>query len=124
VTYRGRPIVCGSVLLVGDGCPARSGLIDSAGQYTVKGVPVGQVRAAVISLDPARPSGKVLPNNLDRGKSKPAPKYDPKDRGNWAEPDVDRSKWFPLPARYGDHDQSGVTTTLRRGDNTFDIELK
>jgi hypothetical protein len=39
-------------------------------------------------------------------------------------PKGDSSKWFPLPKQYELADSSGITTTIRSGENTFDIELK
>src|SRR5205823_6243657 len=32
--------------------------------------------------------------------------------------------WFPLPTRFADKESSGVTTTVRGGSNTFNIDLK
>ena len=49
----------------------------------------------------------------------------PNDRSNWAEPNVDRSKWFVLPKKYERVDQSGITVEIKTGLNTgVDIELK
>jgi hypothetical protein len=39
-------------------------------------------------------------------------------------PKVDSSKWFPLPKQYELADTSEIITTIKRGENTFDIELK
>src|SRR2546425_1254655 len=55
VTYKGRPVVCGSVVLVGPDGMTKVGAINQDGSYVVKGVGAGRVGVAVFSLDPARP---------------------------------------------------------------------
>ena len=37
---------------------------------------------------------------------------------------VDWKNWFPLPKEFETAETTGITTTIKRGDNTFDIELK
>ena len=37
---------------------------------------------------------------------------------------IDKSKWMQLPDLYGDPDTSGITTTVKRGENQYDVELK
>jgi hypothetical protein len=64
-------------------------------------------------------------NNRARPKKKKSlPQHDPNDRTNWVQPNEDRSKCFPLPAKYSNHVESGISTTIPHGDNTFDFELK
>src|SRR5262245_2156892 len=55
VTYQGKTVVCGSVVLVGPDGMTKVGTIQQDGTYVVKGVGAGQVGVAVFSLDPARP---------------------------------------------------------------------
>jgi hypothetical protein len=138
VTYQGKTVVCGSVVLVGPDGMTKVGPINADGTYVVKGVGAGRVGVAVFSLDPARP---LDPEKAAKthGKADAEPPTDsdrnpdagrvvvnaPADRSNWAEPNVDRSKWFPLPRKYERVDQSGITIDIQPGSNTgVAIELK
>jgi hypothetical protein len=120
VSYQGRPIIYGSVVLIGTDDMPVTGRINSDGTYAVAGVPAGEVRVAVVSPDPAisqssdgQLPGKGGPNVLHQR---------PKLRQKASE--VARRNWFPLPKQYELADASGITTTIHAGDNTFDIELK
>ena len=55
VTYRGKTVVCGSVVLVGPDGLTKVGNIGQDGSYVIKDVGAGKVGVAVFSLDPARP---------------------------------------------------------------------
>ena len=119
VSYGGRPIIYGSVVLIGSDDMPVTGRINSDGTYAAFGVPVGDVRLAVVSPNPARP--RPPERKWDRTgdpKASPLPNMQP------VAPEIDRSKWFPLPKQYELADTSGITTTIHTGDNTFDIELK
>jgi hypothetical protein len=127
VTFRGKPVVFGSVVMVGADNKLASGPLDAKGRYAINGVPLGTVQVAVVSPNPAPPPPspewikrqeeemKRLAKEL--GKTPPTFPTSPV-------PKVDRSKWFPLPKQYELADSSGITTTIHNGDNTFDIELK
>ena len=39
-------------------------------------------------------------------------------------PTVDRTKWFAIPAEYGDVDHSGPRVTIHRGPNTYHLDMK
>jgi hypothetical protein len=114
VSFQGRPIVHGSVVLVGADEQPVIGRINPDGTYVVNGALAGEARVAVVSPDPEPPpmAGRALPGTKER--KKPQSK----------DPPVDRQKWFPLPRKYEVADTSGVTTIIQGGDNTFDIELK
>jgi hypothetical protein len=95
------------------------------------------VQVAVLSLDPARPlnpeiaartHGKAATQPVDdSGKGPDAGRvvsHPPADRSNWAEPNVDRSRWFPLPKKYELVSTSGLTAELKAGTNTgVDFDL-
>lgn len=137
VTYQGKSVVCGSVVFVGPDGMTKAGPITN-GTYTIKGVGAGRVLVGVVSEDPARPldpykvaRGGAEPKGEepvdDSGKA-PAPgRVVPNpttDRSNWAEPNVDRSKWFPLPRKYEIPINSGLAVELKSGSNEgIDIEL-
>jgi hypothetical protein len=137
VTHRGKPVVCGSVVLVGPDGMTKVGAIAADGTYAVSGVGAGRAGVAVFSLDPARP---LDPYKAARthGKAEAEPPADadrnpdagrvvthaPADRSNWADPTVDRSKWFPLPPKYERVDLSGITVEIKAGANAgVDIDL-
>lgn len=105
VSYRGRPVVVGSVIILSADNTARSGVIEADGTYVVKQVRPGPVRIGVTSRDPtkSRTSGE---------KPKPGEKKKP-----------DKS-WFPLPRRLEDPTTSGLTATVTAGMVRHDIEIQ
>src|SRR5262245_45622540 len=126
VTYQGKPVVCGSVTLVDANGIAKSGNIGPEGTYIVKGIAPGTAKVAVISLDPARPLNPLGAAGAGTDDSGRAPAAAPAatDRSNWTEPNVDRSKWTPLPKKYEFAHTSGVTVDVKAGENNgVDIRL-
>src|SRR5262249_32660837 len=117
VSCGGRPIIYGSVVLIGSDDMPVTGRINSDGTYAVSGVLVGAVRVAVGSPDPATP---LHDRETPEGRKHKAPLPKPR----LLAPEVDRRKWFRLPKQYELADTSGITITIHEGDNTFDIELK
>jgi hypothetical protein len=117
VTYQGKPVHVGSVVVVvGDGIP-RAARIDPGGGYAVPDVPCGEARVAVHSPDPAG-AGKIYEEEqikLQKGLRPPA------DRKPAA---TDRDKWFPIPDEYRDFGRSGLAVTVRPGTTPFDISMK
>jgi hypothetical protein len=129
VTYRGRPVICGGVIMVGPDGRTVTGQVNAEGHYRLKSVPAGTVRVAVVSPNPTgmfafagaeQAKSKIMKDklsaNLTKSKSDNATEQ--------AVSKVDRRKWFPLPKQYESTETSGITTIIQRGDNTFDIELK
>jgi hypothetical protein len=129
VKYQGKPVVCGAISFFGsDGIPVTVGLRPD-GSYEAHGVPVGTNVVTIYSLDPARPLDprkgvELIEGDVDVG-AKPAPKMKtkPGDRSNWTNPDVDRSKWFPIPPKYERPDFSGLSRELKKGMNQVDFDL-
>jgi hypothetical protein len=126
VTFQGKPVVFGSVVMVGADNKLVSGPLDAEGRYAINGVPLGTVQVAVVSPNPAPP--RRLPRRLLKRREEmfklQEEKKDVQDSPAPAVPKVDSSKWFPLPKQYELADTSGITTTIYSGENTFDIELK
>ena len=107
VTYKGKPLVYGSVQFVGrDGQP-KLAEIAKDGTYRAPGVTAGENQIAVNSGNPAQ---SVM---LDKsGRPKEPPPVDPK-------------LWFPIPDKYGDTRKSGLTFTVEKNvANTHDIDLQ
>ncbi len=109
VTYEGKPVLVGSVLVQGKDGLTRTGVLGEKGAYSVPNVPTGPVKIAVTSPNPTtvtvRPSKKP-------GGGPPRP----------AQEAV--TGWFAIPEDYADFDKSGLTHTLKTGQNKFDIDLK
>jgi hypothetical protein len=134
VTYNGKPVVCGSVVMAGPDGMTKVGAINQDGSYLVQGVGVGTVGVAVFSLDPAR---ALDPYKVRKAGAEPAADFErnpdegrvvanpPNDKSNWFDPKVDRSKWFVLPPKYERVDTSGITIQIKTGANTgVDISLQ
>jgi hypothetical protein len=114
VAHQGKTVTWGTVIVQGpDGIPM-TGKIQPDGTYTVRGVTAGKVLIGVVSRDPgvlASPRGR----RVDKGEGNGQPAERP--------PLADRSKWFPLPTKYEDPNQSGLATALKGGPNAYDIDL-
>jgi len=120
VTYNGKPVVYGTVVVVGaDGIP-KSGAIQPDGSYRVSGVPVGSARVAVTSprppgREPPRKRAPVSRDTVDEDKPEAEPPPP-------ASPDVIQN-WVSLPEKFGDPNKSEVTVTVKSG-QPADIVLK
>jgi hypothetical protein len=113
VTFQGKPVTYGSVLVLCEDGTQHTGNIEPDGTYSVSDLPTGPVKLAVISPEPPDPRDQ-RPHPLPPG----APGAPPADL-----PAIDRSRWFPLPEEYSDPRKSGKTTTVNTGTTQFDIEL-
>jgi hypothetical protein len=113
VSYQGKTLVFGTVVMQGPDGLAIPGTINPDGTYRVVGVAPGKVLIGVVSRDPGPPSaakGRVSGKTSREGEE--------------AGPGAERSKWFPIPPKYEDHTKSGLTTTLKPGPNQYDIDLQ
>ena len=110
VTYQGRPVVYGSVILLGADNIARSGSIGPDGSFVVVGVSPGEVKIGVISRDPSKSRG-IQRQERKAGSGKKE-----------AEPAETRA-WFPLPRALEDPAGSGIVVTVGSGRVKQDIEL-
>jgi hypothetical protein len=104
VTYQGRPVRHGTVILLGGDKMARAGVVQPDGSYLVEGVPPGSVKIGVISGDPSkgrspmRDGKRVRPGRIEG--------------------------WFPLPSKFEAPETSGLSCTVDSGHVNHDIELK
>jgi hypothetical protein len=108
VTYKGKPLVWGTVQFEGSDNLVKQGNINSDGTYSVRGVAAGEARAAVSSINP-----KSSDFQLRRG-----------ERGPRTTPRPEVKGWFPIPEKYDTPFKSGLTYTVKSGQNTIDIDLK
>jgi hypothetical protein len=112
VTYKGKAIVFGTVVVQGADGLQIPGTINPDGTYRVTGIAAGKALVGVVSRDPgptAAPKGRVSGKTSRDAEDGPGP--------------ADRPRWFALPQKYEDPSRSGLTTTLRPGANQYDIEL-
>ena len=124
VTLGETPIPVGNVMFWGKDNYTASGTIDKEGNYSVADVPVGEVRISVQT--PKLPPGGL--EMMHRMKNNPGAKdtesVDPNDpskrigiMGNIPENIV------PVPDKYNDPGTSGLTYTVKGGEQTHDLKL-
>jgi hypothetical protein len=117
VTYQDKPVVYGSVVILpADGIP-RTTSISPSGAYTFTKVPCGDAKLAVHSPDPALQDEflQAEKNKVQMGLAT---------TWNRKGPDIDRSKWFAIPAEFSDFEKAGLACTVKQGENSFEIRLK
>ena len=120
VTYQGKPLDGGSVQFQSGGKTV-SAEISKVGKYALAGVPVGSAKVTVSYVDP-----KVTDHF--RAVSA-ASKSGGAGRGEKEEPATALSKVDPttfnkVPDKYNDFNGSGLTFEVKKGSNTYDIDLK
>jgi hypothetical protein len=108
VTFDKKPIVFGTLQVVGPDSSLHQCQIATDGSYALNDIPPGDVKVAITSIEP-KSIGK---NILHRQGVNPGSNYD------------HIAGWFPIPDKYSDFNNSGLNYTLGRGGNTIDIELK
>jgi hypothetical protein len=115
VKFQGRPLASGSVLMMGADNRPLYGEIHEDGSYRIKGVPTGTVKVAVNSppptLAPQAPGAEGRSKAPEPASRTPDPAADPK------------GLWFAIPEKYGDPLTSGLSREIKKGPNTYDIDL-
>jgi hypothetical protein len=117
VTFRGRPVTAGTVLFIADdGTQSASAELSPEGTYAMPGAPVGPVRVAVqtaaFRYRRAAPAGVKPPPGLVAS----SPQYQPVDNPVG-------TVYVPIPAHYESPEESGLSYTVQRGQQTLDIAL-
>jgi len=119
VTYKpkNKKVVSGNVMAMGEGGKGRYATIKPDGSYAFDSLPRGTVKIAVNSPQPKKAAQKGGRESPLAGR--------PGIKGPEASDFTDEviKAWFPIPDKYGDVSQSGLTTTIKPGPNTFDIVL-
>jgi len=122
VTFKGQPVVYGTVLILGsDGLP-KSGAIRPDGTFTVQDVAVGAAKVAVSS---PRPPGSTPPAEKRPRVGRDSDETDdkvPLPSPASAPPEVIKN-WVALPEKYGDPAKSDIATEVKNG-VPLDIDLK
>jgi hypothetical protein len=107
VLYQDKPLPSGTVLFVGpDGSRRGFSPIAPDGTYRIENVPVGLVKIAVVS-EPRVPPGLMKVSGPGSSPSDPT-----------------KNDYVPIPARYMDAEQSGLTCSVEAGRQTRDLILK
>jgi len=97
VTFRGKPVTSGSVILYCPGNRIVRGVIGPDGSYSIPHVPAGEAAVAVRSPPVLPDGGYVNGETAPRGEA--------------------------IPINYGVPDESGLTIRVGRGRVVYDIEL-
>lgn len=122
VLYQGKPFALGGIVtFVPEHGGAFNATIDREGNYSVAGIPPGAVKIAV-SPDPVAGRGNngievpsdMKPEGVDLSQTSLGSR--PNQGGRLAPP--------PLPAKYANPDESGLTYTVESGRQSHDIDLK
>jgi hypothetical protein len=121
ITYQGKPLPAGTVTFV----PTQGGHAVTSeiqdGEYKVTKVPVGLVKIAVTT-----PSQAPSPQFLETKMALPADLLEKAQPGKSAESPAKAPKAkkpVPIPTKFSDPDKSGLTYTVKRGPQVFDIDL-
>ena len=117
VSYRGRPVTSGSIIMVNPDGTAESGVIQPDATYSVDGVQKGRVKIGVLSPDPAH-ARSILRADENRAK---ANRKHTKAKAPVRAKDV---AWFPLPHDLGDPAKSGLECDVTASRVNYDITVK
>jgi hypothetical protein len=120
VSYQGKVVRAGMVSFIPEGGGVMSSPIEEDGSYTIRNVPVGNVKITV-ETESARPPA------LQSGPGGEAPefmrKYVREKNPEAASPE--RAKRFvPIPSQYSDAGKSNLTYVVKSGKQEYDIDLK
>lgn len=113
VTYQGRPVTNGSVIVYCSDKQIVRGNIGPDGAYTIPNVPRGTL-AVTVQTHARIPAGLKMQQNLPPSSGGPVPPTAPAD---------DTTRVF-VPARYALPEESGLSVVVDRGPVTYDINLK
>ncbi len=104
ITFNGKPVPYALVILAHSKDPGVQGTADAAGKYMVQHAPLGEVMIGV---------------NTEAGKGMMMGKVMAAKKGEGEAP-----TFVDVPKKYFDPMKSEITTTIKDGANTFNIELK
>ena len=104
ITLNGKPVPYALVIVAHAKDPAAQGTADASGKFMVQHVPLGEVMIAV---------------NSDAGKGMAMGKVMAAKKGEGEAP-----TFVDVPKKYFSPKTSEITTTIKEGANTYNIELK
>jgi hypothetical protein len=113
VTFKGEPVQFALVIAVGpDGKGSATGNIREDGKYRMTNVPLGEVKVAV---NTEAGKGDYMSKVMSQSYQGPEAKV----KGKKAS-----LKFIDVPKQYHDPEKSGLSTTIKEGANTYNIEIK
>jgi hypothetical protein len=107
VTSKDKAVVVGSVNYIASDGSTASALIQEDGTYSFTNVPAGLLKIGVISQDPSTVQEKKGKPGMIGGGTKP----------------TKNPNWFAIPKKYEDTENSGLTITIDKPVNTYDIKV-
>jgi hypothetical protein len=118
VTLNGKPLTTGTVSFIGGPSDTGSGHINADGTYAVPDAPLGDCK---VTVQTPRAMGGVqgMPKPPAGMKGMPKEMLPP-----GAEEGSKAVRVVPAPEKYGSPDTTPVTYTVKKGTQTFDIDLK
>jgi hypothetical protein len=121
VVFFDKKLTAGTVIFITQDGRSGSGNIDFSGNYTVPDAPVG-----VCTVTVSVPKMTGMPGGMQGG-PKPPPGLPPMKQPGSGEAEsstlIDPSKIVQIPAKYANKESSGLTFTVERGENTYNITL-
>ncbi|MBA4187787.1 MAG: hypothetical protein C0467_07185 [Planctomycetaceae bacterium] len=116
VTSRGRPVVWGTVSIIGSDQMTYYAPIQLDGTFTVTGVPVGQAKVGVYSPDPyfELPVSRAVKLRIEEAR---------RASGVVTPPKPPKGQWIKLPTKYSDPLSSGIVAELTAPTMPLDIRL-
>jgi hypothetical protein len=104
VNYGQEPVLVAMIIVQGDS-GAATAYVGEDGHYKAENVPLGTVHVAVnTAAGKGQMMGKMMAQGQGKGQA-PLPKM------------------IDVPAKYGDPNTSGITTTVNKGENKFDVVI-
>jgi len=108
VTYGGETVPLALIVVVGSRGQSTGHIED--GRYKVENAPLGEVR---IGVNTEAAKGQLISQQM-------AQSYKGPGKGSSRSP---APRLVEVPAKYWEAEKSGITTTIKRGKNTYDIAL-
>jgi hypothetical protein len=109
VKFSGEPLPSGTITFTSDaGTKPVKGSAITNGKYTIPDFPAGPAKVSVVTTPP--PTGRGAPPSGAPAMPMPSGASAP-------------GKYVPIPQRYSSPDKSGLTYTVKSGENTKDFEL-
>jgi hypothetical protein len=119
VSYNGKPVVFGTVQIIGsDGLP-KSGAIQPDGTFRVSGVKVGSAKVTVSSPPPPGSSAAAPRAKVGREAEE---ERRPADADTPVSPEVAKG-WFALPEKYSDPSKTDLAVEIKAR-QALEIDLK
>lgn len=118
VRYNGKPVVYGTVVVLGPDGSTHNGAIQPDGTYRVADIAAGAVKVMVSSPPPPGVKGGRKAGGRDAIDDERGP---PPDEA--VSPEVVKG-WVKLPDKYSVPEQTDLTLTLKPGPNAQDLELR